>query len=361
MRLVLALLLGVLWFGSLYAADDYFTGQALQTGELSQQALISDALAHVLIKLTGRARIVDLPAMQSLLADAQELLIGFSYREQRAPGNLFGDADRYLLASFDPRAVQEHLRQAGIALWSLERPEMLLWLAIEEEGERRMLAADEEGLRYQIQQLAEYRGLPLLLPLQDQTDYALVQPETIWGGFFADALLASERYAVDQTVIATAARVSAVGGLNERSQWQLRWRAYNQHGLETFTSSGSELTSALAAGIEQLAELGARQSSVQLIADALQQVTVRLPQILDPQQFGRAWQALAGFSQVESLRLQQAGPDGVDLRLALGADIDWLRDAIAYSDELWLLPPGQTGAHSAAGLDRSRIAVIILP
>jgi len=355
--LVLALLVGTWPASNVYAADDYFTGQALQTGNVSEQTLISGALAHVLVKLTGRADLVDLPAVQPLLADAQKLLVGFSYREQRAPGNVFDDADRYLLASFDQRMVQERLRQAGIALWTLERPALLLWLGIEENGERRMLAGDEEVLRYQMQQQADYRGLPLLLPLQDQTDYALVQAESIWGGFYEDALLAAERYASDQTVIATAARV----GFADRALWQVRWRLHNQYGLETFTSNGSELASALSDGIDQLAELSARQSAVNLIADAAQLVIARLPQVIGPQQFGRAWQALAGLSQVESVHLLQAGDEGIDLNLQMRADVSWLRQAIDFSDELWLLEPGQNDLQSAVGLDRTRIPIIILP
>jgi len=357
LRLAAVLLLGIWLLASAHAADDYFTGMAKQTGAISESSLITAALAHVLVKLSGRADIVDAPAVQPLLADAQKLLVGFSYREQRAPGNVFDEADRYLVASFDQREVQDRLQRAGIALWTLERPELLLWLAIEEDGERRMLAGDEQALRYAMQQRADYRGLPLLLPLQDQTDYALVQPESIWGGFPEDALLASERYAADQTVIATAARV----GLAAQGQWQVRWRLHNAQGLETFTSAGSELELALVAGIDRLAELNAQQSAVRLIADATVRVTARLPQIDDPQQFGRAWQALTTLSQVASVQLLQAGSDGIDLLLQLRADEDWLRQAIDYSDELWLLPAGQSAADMAVGLDRSRIPISILP
>jgi len=360
LRLALGLLLAACLTGKATAADDYFTGLALQTADLSEQRLIKEALAHVLVKLTGQAGISDLPAMQPLLADAQNLLTDFSYREQRAPGNLFDDPDRYLVASFDQRAVLERLRRLGIALWTLERPELLLWLGIEENGERRMLTGEDDALRYVIQQRAEYRGLPLLLPVQDQTDYALVQPATIWGGFYEDALLAAERYAVDQTVIATATRMMPATRLAV-AMWQIRWRLHNRHGLETFTSSGNDLGSALRAGIDRLAQLSASQSSLSLLADATRRAIARLPEVTDAQQFGRAWQALSGLSQIGSVKLLQAGADGIDLQLQMRADIDWLRQAIDYSDELRRMSTSQTAANPVSAFDRTRIPIIILP
>lgn len=357
------LLIALAMTSAAYAADDYFTGAALQTGELSEARLIRDALAQVLVKLTGRLDIVAEPGLQPLLQDAQALVTGFSYREQRAPGNEFDDADRYLLASFDRRELQRRLRQAQAPIWSPERPDLLMWLAIEQQdGARRMLGNDEDLLRYQLLQRANFRGLPLLLPLQDQTDYALVQPQSIWGGFDEDALLASERYAADQTVIVTAAVVRTAGA----SYWQARWRLHNSEGLDIFTSSGADLLTALLAGLDQLTEISASQASVSQFSEQAQSVVVRLPVIDSPAQLGRAWQALSALSQLQSLQWLEAGEHGIELRLRMRAGVDWLQQAILYSNDLRLLDGDiakqrvtpEDGAGSA--FDRARIPIMIV-
>jgi hypothetical protein len=122
----------------------------------------------------------------------------------------------------------------------------------------------------------------------------------------------------------------------------------------------------LLAGLDQLTEISASQASVSQVSEQAQSVVVRLPVIDSPAQLGRAWQALSALSQLQSLQWLEAGEHGIELRLRMRAGVDWLQQAILYSNDLRLLDGDiakqrvtpEDGGGSA--FDRARIPIMIV-
>ncbi|MEM8548740.1 MAG: DUF2066 domain-containing protein [Pseudomonadota bacterium] len=146
------------------------------------------------------------------LAPASRFVLG--YRESGASA---------LLVSFDGAAVTAALQEAGIPVWGSDRPLTLAWIAVEDEtGERQLVAARalaEESpfareVRAALTEAASLHGLPLRLPILDDTDRGLVTDSDIWGGFVDRIRGASQRYGAQSVLIG---RITAAAP--ERARW----------------------------------------------------------------------------------------------------------------------------------------------
>lgn len=184
----------------------------------AQSRAYEAALAEVLLRLSGPALVGDRDLYEALFPDPERYVVRFSQ-----------GADDTLFVSFDGDALTRTLRESGQTVWGGDRPLTLIWLAVDwGQGQREIVGATDElpdpddarsinrnqMLRERILVFAESRGLPVVFPLLDSEDLALVSFADIWGGFDEQLLAASERYDVDSVLVG---RVRA-GGV-ERNRW----------------------------------------------------------------------------------------------------------------------------------------------
>lgn len=175
--------------GGLYQAS---VAVASRDDARERQQAFGTALRQVLVKLTGRTDVDREPALQRALREAQNYVESFTYRNT---------GESLLLETVFYRArLQELIDSAGYALWPANRPETLLWVAVQESSGGRQLA-ERDGVGHewltQLQTIASRRGVPLTLPLLDLEDRLALRPDVLWS-FNAEALQrASERYGVE--------------------------------------------------------------------------------------------------------------------------------------------------------------------
>jgi hypothetical protein len=73
------------------------------------------------------------------------------------------------------------MRDAGITLWTANRPTILAWVVLSEEGRRGFLTPDTDPLSVQtLNDAFRRRGVPLQLPLYDLEDAAAISPGEAW-------------------------------------------------------------------------------------------------------------------------------------------------------------------------------------
>lgn len=132
-------------------------------------------LLLLLERLSGR-RVDDNPAIVAAAAKADRYLQQFSYQQAPTAGST--QPLWRLRLTFTPEAVNPLLEQAGLALWPLDRPRVLLLMADDQGG---LLPVPAIGGTVAIDTIAgmgQARGLPLLVPdpaTQDLTVAAAVQ------------------------------------------------------------------------------------------------------------------------------------------------------------------------------------------
>jgi hypothetical protein len=171
------------------------------------------ALRPVLVKLTGDRTAADSPAAAKLYPNANKYLQGFGYRTDAKGSSLFW-------GKFEPGLLDSAAHSAGFKLWSKDRPAVLVWLTLEENGQRRLLNPNENSnyIKY-LQDNAGVRGLPLLFPLLDLQDEALLKVPDLWEGFKDVIVQSGQRYKAD---IILAGLITVAGP----EQWLTRWTLY---------------------------------------------------------------------------------------------------------------------------------------
>jgi hypothetical protein len=180
------------------------------------------ALTEVLVRVTGATGIAEWEQMAELFPNPGRFVL------QYRPG-----PDDTLMVSLDGPAIEEVLRQAGVAIWENDRPLTLIWIAVDwGQGEREIVAADDPErrpgdarsidrnrlLRERVMEIATYRGIPVLFPLLDIEDLENISFSDIWGGFDDLLLLASARYQAETVLVG---RIRAGSPAMNRWTWYL--------------------------------------------------------------------------------------------------------------------------------------------
>lgn len=294
------------------------------------------ALETVLIKATGSRDIVDQPAAKSLVASASRYVQQFGYRDTH-PMSLW--------VQFDGVALQTALTDAGLPVWVDERPALLVWIAMQNQNKRYLIAEDSNvRARKIVQAVAKSRGVPAFLPLLDIEDRAKIGVADVLGGFDEVVKNASSRYAPDAVAIA-AITGSAQGG------WRAEWRLDYGGRPRTWTFQGNRLAAVLTAGIQAIADaLGESLAVVEnLRARGAVMLSVEGVDSLDD--YARLQTYLDRLSLVQDYRLDSVAPGYARFLLRLSGDPATVGRVIGLGDVLEVAPKviGSRSPVSTAG------------
>ena len=312
LRVPLCALLCTLAAGAARAefVDDLYTASvaAADRSQATLRAARRDGLMQVLVKVSGSEPRRDEAAVRTALDKAERYLSSYSY-ESSAPGEL------RLKLIYDASAVQALLREAGLPLWTANRPRVLVWWVTHVDGRRRFVSAQEQEQAHRaLRDSFALRGVPLQTPLLDLEDTAKLSPGQAWRQSSAALLDASQRYRGAELLTARAARLSDGSWSGDwRMLYEGRWLARSARGLtlEQFTAAGAALA----------AEALASRYAVTL-QDALdQRHRVTLRGIRDYRDYRAAQTALAALEAVRRVVPERLLGDQVSLRIDADADL----------------------------------------
>lgn len=262
----------------------------------TRAAAFRDALAAVLVKVSGDRRVAGQPEAYDVLEVAPLLVQQYRYTD-----------DGELWTKFDGAALEQAMRQSGLPVWGADRPAVLLWLAVDWGGGRRgvVSAADDNELRRAIERVASSRGLPLVLPLFDSTDRDLMSFSDLWGGFSDKVDAASARYDADIRLVGRASRGAG-------SRLFVRWRL-DLGGVEEQWEGG------LSAGLHRAADELAQRFATRGAALATR-TTLSVTGIDSLDDYGRASSYLESLSIVDGLDVRRVSGNTVEFAVRLQGD-----------------------------------------
>lgn len=192
---------------------------ASQQPEERTQALVR-ALDTLVMRLSGDPSAAQSPALEAVRKDPQQLVSQYGYEGQ------------VLVVDFDPVTTERALRQAGIPLWSANRPAILAWwLNRSGEGSNNLVGDGQEAAT-PLRQAAQNRGLPLRLPIADLDEQLLATPEQLTSANPGALTQASERYGADALL--------AVDASETDGKWQAQWRLWLGDSREQGTAEGGD-------------------------------------------------------------------------------------------------------------------------
>ncbi len=164
----------------------------------AKDGALGRALSEVVVKVTGRKDALALPSVEKALTEAQKYVQSFSYDRDSS----LIEPTLELKARFDAGAVNQLLRDNDQAIWDANRPDTLVWIAVEK-NRRRTIEKDSpdsdwvNALKFTMSE----RSLPLTFPLLDFEDETSISAVDVWG-LFADRLIQASRRYGSESVLA---------------------------------------------------------------------------------------------------------------------------------------------------------------
>ncbi len=176
----------------------------------ARERALEKALAIVLRRMTGRPQVAAIESLRTALDQADRLALSFGYERLATGGSAIN-------VRFDSRGVRQVIKDAGLSVWSLERPRVMAWVLIESEaGEVILDAASSHVIASAMQQSAAEFGVPLIFPLMDIDERLEMAPMLLRGLFFDALRQASRRYDTEFFLIGRAVQ-------REDGVWSGNW------------------------------------------------------------------------------------------------------------------------------------------
>ncbi len=287
-----------------------------------------NGLAQVLVKVSGSDTLLEDEQLNKALGDAERFLRSYSYESA-------DDGGLSLRLSYDELAVQSLLRDAGLPLWTANRPTVLTWLVLNDGGRRRFAgAADppvaEEALRASF----GLRGVPLQTPLLDLEDTARLSPGEAWRQSSTALLEASQRYRDTELLAGRVARMSD-------GRWTGDWKMLYEGRWINRSVSGVTLAQFTDAGAALAAETLAKRYAVTLLDAVDRRHRVTLRGIRSYGDYQAAQSALASLEAVRRVVPERLLGDQVSLRVEADADLVQLARIIELDSRF--VPSGEPG------------------
>jgi hypothetical protein len=304
LRLALALAVSALCVAPASAATLSHAGLYEAEAEMEQDtqarraAAFREAMGVVLVRLTGRLEAAGGEDTEEIRRNAERYV-----QQYRATG------DGKLWVAFDADALNRAMAERGLPIWGAERPAVLLVLAVDEgAGERYVLSAEDEmpdpeskALRDRVQELAEFRGLPIILPLMDAQDRSVMSFTEAWGGFDQALVDAGARYGADSVLL---------GRLQSDQAFRARWTLYDEDQSYRWTGTIED-------GIHGASDRFAQSYAVTTGAAVAGEIGLEVRGVDSLDDYGRVLAYLERLTAVSSVSVRRLQDDTVEFGMRL--------------------------------------------
>ena len=324
----------------LYSQKVPVSGQGYQ----ERADAMSQALANVLVKVAGQREVLSNSVVRSALAKPEAYIRKFGFRTDESSAN----RQQYFQAAFDEQAINRLLRSAGVAIWGQSRPSTLIWLAVENGGQRSIVNASGffPGV---FAESFQVRGLPLLFPLMDFEDAAAISTVDVWGGFTRKLQDASRRYGSESIL---------TGRLSQNNELfygrlSLIFRGMNQ----SVAVDGLD-----AVAVTQLAAdlVGTNLSRHYAIdaSDASGNTLLVVENISSLEDYAGLSKYLERITAVRDVSVHRVAGSTVELELVIDGSESQLADALALGRNLRVVSQGMQGINGSGSLTASSATLV---
>ena len=286
-----------------------------------RKAAMAEALKKVIQKVSGRRQPVAEPSLQAALSNVSSYVEQFQY--QRVEDEL--SAYR-LRVSFQKSALDTVLQQFSVPVWGRNRPEVLLWLALDDGSTRYLLGA--ESTLDAVLPAASDAGLAMTLPLLDLDDQRALGFNDVWAGFAEQVLAASQRYGVKQVMHGRLLKIAD-------NEWRLRARLLNAHEQYPEFEQQGRMDEVLAAFFATTAE---RLADIYAPRGLSQQrpLTMHISGVNDLAKLAEVSDYLSSLDRIKTVEWREIQGTELELLLTVSGDVSVLQEIIALNKVLSL-------------------------
>lgn len=345
---------------------------------------IRSAFQQVIVRYSGVSPGKVANQLSSNKVSASQYLQRFYY-EQPEPSedeNETTSSQLNLVMVFDPVAINKLLGQIRLPQWGINRPELLIWIAIGDKHQRFLFGADhqvdidklisskkddpffnsfnedtsdtavteldselndvdtqeysaeylekvgtEDNLLDRLNLISHKRGLPILFPLLDLQDQFALDSADVWGRFVVPIRNASSRYQPDAIL---AGRVELVS-----EGWIVDWLLMDDSASEVWQDAEVTLVESLETGLNQAVErLASRFSVVKDSTSDKQVLRIAIQDVIGITSLTGLEEYLSSLTAVSHMKLVRVKASNVEYELSLNGDINQLMQSIRLADRL---------------------------
>ena len=237
------------------------------------------------------------------------------YIKQFEPGKNGG-----LIVSMNGDAIQEVLLEGGQSVWGIDRPVVMILVAIDMGmGERGIINSDlndelygksketnlTQSMKEKMQEVAHKRGIQITFPRMNFEERDILNYSDVWAGFIDNMLNIAEKY--DASMILNGKVRDDEMGISE-------WRFYSNKSVISFTAAPEDAINKLA---DMLAERHMYSGKV-----PTKEVDIFLAGIDSISNFGEVYFALDSLSMVEDYSVKRVGEDFVEFIVSYNGFFD---------------------------------------
>ena len=282
-----------------------------------RKAAASSGLLSVLSRVSGLSSVPRNAEIAAALAQPQRYYTAYNYSS--VPTNAGNQMQ--VSFSFQRDAVVALAYAAQLPLWWEARPEIVVWLAVEQNGRRTLLnAASDHPLVAQVLAYAQQRGLPVQFPILDLTDQLAVSTSDVWGRTSAidDG---SARYGADIVLVGrfrqqmgtSGANSVAAQGLGREAVFTGDWEFWFAEQPVTVPVKAQTVPTTAAAGLQGVAELLTSRYAV--LPRGLQTTSLQVADVNSVQRYAQLISYLGTFEFVQNLQVKSVADGLVYLSL----------------------------------------------
>ena len=330
--LVLTLALGadgavVPW---LYAVEVPVSSQA------ERQRAARVGLRELLVRITGLPELPPNAEIRAALREPEKYYVRFEFSMRPQPrsvqpsGAVDDDTPEQMFVAlhYEPATVLALLRRAALPVWGADRPTVLAWIAVEEEGVRRMVSASSgDELVDAFRRRARQRGLEASLPVMDLADHAIT-PATVWGRFWEAVESASPRYNADLIVLGRVAR-------RADGSWVSDWETRSVVVTDDSHRRATAAPDAVAAGVDAVADALANRFAVGGRLDA---ITVIIRGASTIAAYASVLDYLRSREYIEHMEVKAVARDVLTLHLHSRSSAAQLEELLSMGSPLTTVP-----------------------
>lgn len=290
--------------------------------------IAADVLKNVLLKVVGDSAVLNSVDLTPILEQSKHYILQYQYHRMNTISDDLTQPDKLeLQLTFNEQHINQSLLELGLPVWGGSRPDILLWLAIDNGSSRTIMGegSTDEGIPLMINQAVEKRGLSLLMPLMDLQDQSALNFADVWGGFPRPILKASQRYDAQVIVMARVA-------INDDVMY-IRWQSITNNEAEHWRSRGNAKT-ALESGVSELVDRTARRFTQVINSQPAQRYDVQISNIKSYADYIRVKQYLTNLYYISDVKLSSLVDDKLEISILLSSDLSAFNQIITVGHVL---------------------------
>lgn len=322
-------------------------------GEAERNRAFEDALAAVVIKVSGDPRWLEDPTIGRAISQAQSYVEATSYFSESIQlpleDNTLSDEvqaeqfytaeQRFISVNFASSLIDELLAEASIPVWDSNRPSVLVWMVLQSSaGDRSFLTEDSNPEILQaMRDFATARGLPIIFPVLDFEDRRSLSENVVWNLDEQAIAAASERYGADSIL---AGRLHFTASEELVGLWQFLF----QEEAEVFDGFDTDLQSYLHDPLNRITTRLAGYFAILPESFAGETIRLRIDGIKNLNAYSSLLSYVESLGLVATVTTAEVDGERIELQLSLLGDSRQLFEQIALDRDL--LPISSTAAAS---------------